>query len=234
MGLFKRASDMVEAKVSKFLNRLEDPNEMLDLSYEKMLTNLQEVRRHLADVVTEQKALEAQMDKAEKEIANYEDSARAALKLEREDLAKEALLRKQRETEHLAQLREGHERIVAQVEKLKDTEHKYRDRIESFRTQKEVTKATYQAAQSQVKVSESMTGISKELGGVGATLQRAQEKTDQMVARANAIDALSEEGVLEDPMDKRDRTTRELDDLRKQAAVDSDLERLKKELGKDN
>ena len=232
MGVFKRAAEMVEAKVSKLLNRLEDPNEMLDLSYEKMLSNLQDVKRNLADIVTEQKSLEAQIAKAEKEIANYEDSARAALKLEREDLAKEALLRKQQEVEHLEQLRQGHERIVAQVEKLKDMERKYRDRIDAFRTQKEVTKATYQAAQSQVKVSESITGIGKELGGVSDTMQRAQDKTDQMVARANAIDALSEEGVLEDPLDKRDKTTRELDKLRKHAAVDDELERMKQELNK--
>lgn len=232
MGVFKRAAEMVEAKVSKLLNRLEDPNEMLDLSYEKMLSNLQDVKRNLADIVTEQKSLEAQIAKAEKEIANYEDSARAALKLEREDLAKEALLRKQQEVEHLEQLRQGLERIVAQVEKLKDMERKYRDRIDAFRTQKEVTKATYQAAQSQVKVSESITGIGKELGGVADTMQRAQDKTDQMVARANAIDALSEEGVLDDPLDKRDKTTRELDKLRKHAAVDDELERMKQELNK--
>lgn len=232
MGIFKRAAEVVEAKVSKLLNHLEDPNEMLDLSYEKMVSNLQEVRRHLADVVTEEKAMEAQIEKSEKEMQKYEESAKAALQLNREDLAKEALARKQQEAEHLQQLREGHDRIVAQVEKLKDAEHKYRDRIDAFRTQKEVTKATYQAAQSQVKVSESMTGLSKELGGVGETLQRAQDKTEQMVARANAMDSLTEEGVLEDPMDTRDKTTRELDSLRKQAAVDSDLERLKKELEK--
>ncbi|QSO50795.1 PspA/IM30 family protein [Alicyclobacillus curvatus] len=232
MGMFKRAAEMMEAKVSKLLNRLEDPNEMLDLSYEKMVSNLQDVKRHLADVVTEQKSLEAQMAKTEKEIAGYEESARAALKLEREDLAKEALLRKQQEVEHLEQLRQGHERIVTQVEKLKDMERKYRDRIESFRTQKEVTKATYQAAQSQVKVSESITGIGKELGGVAETMQRAQDKTDQMVARASAIDSLTDEGVLEDPLDKRDKTTRELDDIRKHAAVDDELERMKQELNK--
>lgn len=230
MSIFKRASDIVEGKVNKLLNRLEDPNEMLDLSYEKMVKNLQEVKVHLADIVTEEKTLEGQMERTQKEIQKYEDSARAALQMNREDLAKEALLRKQQETEHLQQLQEGHSRIQAQVEKLKDTEQKYRDRIEQFRTQKEVTKATYKAAQSQVKVGESITGLGKEFGGVADTMQRAQDKTEQMVARANAMDALSEEGVLEDPLDTRDKTTRELDDLRKQASVDSELEKLKKEL----
>lgn len=199
MGIFKRASEVVEAKVSKLLNRLEDPNEMLDLSYEKMVSNLQEVKRHLADVVTEQKSLDNQVDREQNEVRQYEESAR--------------------------------DRIALQAEKLKETEQKYRDRIDAFRTQKEVSKATYSAAKAQVKVSESVTGIGRELGGVGDILHRAQDKTDQMVARASAMDSLTEEGVLDDPLDQRDKMTRELAQLRKQSVVEGDLERLKKELG---
>ncbi len=233
MGLFKRAAEIVESRVNKFLNSVEDPNAMLDLSYEKMVTGLQEVKRHLADVVTEQKQLENQIAQAQKDVDRYEESARAALQAQREDLAKEALTRKHTALEHVAQLQEGLDRISAQAEKLKQAEQKFQDRINAFKTQKEVTKATYQAAQAQVKVSESMTGIGKELGGVGDTLKRAQDKAEQMNARASAMDSLIDEGVLEDPLDQRDKVTRELDQIRKASAVDDELEKLKQEMEKD-
>ena len=231
MGLFKRAADIVESRVNKFLNSVEDPNAMLDLSYEKMISGLQEVKRHLADVVTEQKHLENEIAQTQKDVKKYEDAARAALQANREDLAKEALTRKQTTLEHVAELQEGLTRISEQAEKLKQAEQKFQERINAFKTQKEVTKATYQAAQAQVKVGESMTGISKELGGVGDTLKRAQDKTDQMSARASAVDSLMDEGILEDPLDRRDKMTRELDEMRKSSAADEELEQLKKEMG---
>ncbi|RIV24700.1 PspA/IM30 family protein [Alicyclobacillaceae bacterium I2511] len=230
MGLFKRAADIMEARVNKFLNSVEDPNEMLDLSYEKMLTGLQEVKRHLADVVTEQKHLENEIGQVQKDVQQYEDAARAALRSGREDLAKEALTRKQTALDHIVQMQEGLTRITEQVEKLKQTEKRFQDRINTFKTQKEVTKATYQAAQAQVKVSESMTGINKQLSGVGDTLKRAQDKTDETVARASAMDALMDEGVLDDTLDSRDNVTRELDQIRKSSAADEELEKLKKEM----
>src|SRR5579875_787243 len=106
MGLFKRAAEIVESKVNKFLDKIEDPNATLDLSYEKMLDGLQQVKSHLADVVTEQKALERQIASAEKEVAERDDEARAALKMNREDLAQAALERKHAAAERVALLKE--------------------------------------------------------------------------------------------------------------------------------
>lgn len=230
MGLFKRAAGIVESQVSKFLDKLEDPNAMLDLSYEKMLEGLQEVKRHLADVVTEQKQVEMQVRNIEKDIADREAEARAAIKLGREDLAKAALDRKHQSQQQQVTLQAALERISGQVERLKSAERKYQDRISAFKTQKEVTKATYGAAKAQVRIGESMSGISKELGGVGDSLRRANEKADQMMARAEAMDQLTDEGILNDPLDSRDKVTRELEEIRRQAAIDDELEALKKEV----
>lgn len=230
MGLFKRATDIVESRVNKLLDRMEDPNAMLDLSYEKMMDGLQEVKRNLADVVTEQKQVEMQARNVEKDIADRDEEARAAIKLGREDLAKEALDRKHRSQDQLANLQAALERIGSQVNRLKDAERKFQDKISTFRTEKEVTKATYSAAKSEVKIGESMAGISKEFGGVGDSLRRANEKTEQMTARAAAMEQLADEGILNDPFDSRDKVSRELDQVRRQSAVDDELEQLKKEV----
>ena len=231
MNFFKRAKDIVDAKVNKFLDGIEDPNEMLDLSYEKMLTGLQKVKSNLADVVTEVKALENQMAAVKKEIAQHEEDAKTALKAGREDLAQKALERKQNAVSRLETLKYSCNQISEQAEHLKDMERKYQDKITDFKTQKEVTKATYKAAEAQVRVSESMAGVGKSLGNVGDTLQRANDKADKMMARAQAMESLSEEGILNDPLDHRDATEKELDKLRKESAVNDDMERLKKELG---
>lgn len=230
MGLFKRASDIVESRINKILDKMEDPNATLDLSYEKMLDGLQEIKRSLADVVTEQKQVELQMASVSKELSNREDEARAALKMGREDLATVALERKQKTIEQLAQLQQSHDTITAQAERLKDAQRKFEDRVHAFKTQKEVAKASYRAAQAQVRIGESMSGIGRQLGGVGDTLQRANDKVEQMTARASAMESLVDEGVLNDPLDTRDAVGRELARMKRQASVDEDLERLKKEL----
>jgi phage shock protein A len=230
MSILKRAIEITEAKVNKLLNRLEDPNATLDLSYEKMLSGLQEVKAHLVDVVTEQQRLQNRVDKTKKGLAERDEEAKAALKLGKEDLARQALSLKHTDAQSLTDLEESLERITGQVNKLKETEVKYRQRIQQFKHQKEVTKATYQAAKAQVKVNESLSGIGNEINGVGSAIQRAQDKNEQMQARAQAMDNLVDTGVLNDPFETQDSVKRDLNEAKKQASVEDDLAALKAEL----
>jgi len=231
MSLFKRATEIIEAKFNKLMNAAEDPNESLELSYEKMLSGLQETRRHLADVVTEQKILEQQMETTKADIARYESDAKLALESNREDLARSALGQKQAAAVKMASLTEARDNIATQVQKLIDYEHKFQSRIDAFRTQKEVLKSEYGSAQAQVKVNESLSGLNNKLGGVGESVRRAKDKTAQMQARAQAIDGLAESGVL-DEGDDRSQAERELAKLRSGSAVDAELERLKAQIKK--
>ena len=93
-GLMSRASLIVKAKVSKLLNRAENPTETLDYSYEQMLQQLQNVKRGVADVVTAKKRLELQTDKLEQNVVKLETQARQAVAANREDLARQALEKK--------------------------------------------------------------------------------------------------------------------------------------------
>jgi phage shock protein A len=230
VNIFSRAANIAQARINKLLDAVEDPNASLDLSYEKMLTALQEVKHHLADVVTEQKSLENQINTATKEAAAHEEDARTALKMNREDLAEAALTRKQNSLARVAQLQDAANRINEQVDRLKDASQKYQDRLDSFKVQKEVTKANYSAAKAEVHISESLSGISKQIGNVGGSIQRAEDKTERMMARASAMESLANEGILNDPFDTRDKTARELDQLKRDAAIQDDLERMKREI----
>ncbi len=229
-SIFRKAADLIEAKVNKFLNSAENPNEELDLSYDKMLSALQATKRHIADVVTEQKLLEAQLSDATTESQKAEDNARMALQANREDLARAALTEKQAAQQKVHSLHDARDHIAAQAQKLIDYEKKLQDRIDQFRTQKEVMKSQYDAAKAEVQVNESMSGIGNKLGDVGEMLQRAQDKTRQMQAHAEADESLEESGVISEPGDTRSKTDRDLDALRAQSGVDAELAKLKGEI----
>ncbi len=230
MSIFKHAANILEAKVNKLLSRAEDPAETLDLSYEKMLTSLQEAKRHLADVVTERVSLENQIAQAQKLAARAEEDARMALNANREDLARSALTEKQAEAQKITALQEAHDTVAAQAQKLMDYEHALQERIEQFRTQKEVMKSQMAAAQAQVKVTESLTGLGHGLDDAGDALRRVQDLTAHEQAKAQAMDGLLESGIINDPLDHRTQTEREMDKLRATSGVDDDLTRLKAEL----
>ena len=230
MSVFTRVADILQAKTQKLLDRFEDPNETLDLSYEKMLSQLQQTKRHLADVVAQQKSLERQIAAAEEEAAKAENDARMALTADREDLAKAALSHKHAALEKLDSLKQAHAQITPQAEKLIEYEKKLEERIDSFRTRKEVMKASYTAAAEQVKVSQSMAGIGSSFDNVGETLRRAEDKVAGMRAKADAMDSLTEAGTLSDPLDTRTTSEKELEALKVGTAIDADLARLKAEL----
>ena len=118
-----------------------------------------------------------------------------------------------------------------QVEKLQASERRLAERIEQFRTEKEVMKSTYTAAKSQVKVTEALTGIGSHLGRVGDTMRRAQDRVEQMQSRAAALEGMVADGSLDDGS-HRSPLDRELHELRSTSAVESDLERLRLEVGR--
>jgi phage shock protein A len=230
-GLMSRASVVVKAKFSKMLDRAEDPAETLDYSYEKQLELLQNVKRGIADVVTARKRIELQQQTLEQSVVKLERQARDALAQNREDLARQALERKAAVQQQLQGLDTQVEQLQAQQEKLVASEKQLSAKVEAFRTEKEVIKAQYSAAEAQVKIGEAATGIGEQMADTGLAIQRAKDKTEQMQARASAIDELTAAGTLDDLTSSSDALDRELSQLSAGKQVDDDLARLKSELG---
>src|SRR5439155_20645130 len=94
-GLAGRFSTTVKAKISKLLDRTEDPGETLDYGYQKQVELLQNVKKGIADVVTSKKRLQMQTEKLQQQVVKLDTQARQALAQNREDLARMALERKQ-------------------------------------------------------------------------------------------------------------------------------------------
>jgi len=229
-GLMSRMSMIVKSKFSKALDRAENPNETLDYSYEQQLQQLQNVRRGIADVTTAKKRLELQYASMQQQVDKLDGQARDALKANREDLAREALTRKSAVEAQLADIMTQGQQLEAQQQKLIEGQQTLQAKVESFRTQKEVIKAQYNAAEAQVRISEAATGIGEDMADVGLAIERAKDKTQQMQARANAVEELTASGALQD-YTGGDDIDRQLKAISSSTQVDDELAQMKAELG---
>ena len=232
-GLGGRMSTVIKAKVSKILDKAEDPAETLDYSYQKQLESLQNVKKGIADVVTAKKRLQMQSSKLEESVVKLDTQARQALAQGNEELARTALERKNVAQTELQTLDTQVTELEAQQQKLTESEAKLRTKIEAFRTKKEVIKAQYSAAEAQVRISEAATGVGEEMADVGLAMQRAVDKTEEMKARADAVGELESSGAFEDLTalgSGQDDIDRQLSALSSSSAVDSEFATLKAEL----
>jgi phage shock protein A len=222
---------ILKAKISALLNRAENPAETLDYSYEEQLRQLQNVKRGIADVATAKKRLELQYTSMQQQVEKLDGQARDAVKANREDLAREALTRKTAAESQLQGIMEQGQQLEAQQQKLIEGERTLQAKVESFRTQKEVIKAQYSAAEAQVRISEAASGIGDDMADVGRAVERAKDKTQQMQARASAVDELTAAGALTDVTGTSDDIDRQLQQISQSGQVDDELAKMKAELG---
>jgi phage shock protein A len=233
-GLGGRMSTVIKAKISRMLDRAEDPGETLDYGYQKQVELLQNVKKGIADVVTSKKRLQMQSSKLEQQIVKLDTQARQALSQGREDLARLALERKTLAQTELQSLDSQVKELEGQQEALTQNEQKLRQKIEQFRTKKEVIKAQYSAAEAQVRISEAANGVGEQMADLGLAIQRAEDKTETMRARASAVEELEKAGTFEDLSQLgggQDDIDRQLSELTSGAQVDDELAKMKAELG---
>jgi phage shock protein A len=230
MGLLSRMSTIVKSKMSRILDNAEDPRETLDYSYEKQMEMLRNVKRGVIEMVTAKRRLELQAAKVQENITKLDGQARQALEAGREDLARLALQRKQASLQELQGLDQQIAGLELEQEKLTHAEQRLQAKVAAFRTKKEIIKAQYGAAQAQVRIGEALSGVSEEMGDVSLAIDRAENKTEQLRARAGAIDELAAAGVLEDFSGRQDDVGRELAQLTASQNVEGELAALKASL----
>src|ERR671939_1314599 len=224
-----RISTVVKQKVSTLLDRYEDPKEALDYSYTKQIEMLNRLRRNIAEVITAKKRLEMQKAKLWDNIHTLDEQSRRSVDVDREDLARLALERKNANMLQLQTLDKQITDMKSEQQKLEDTERRLSAKVEEFNSRKEVIKAQYSAAEAQVKIKESVTGISEEMTDVGMAMNRAEDKTEKMRAKSQALDEMINSGVLTDYTSNKDEIERELEKITVQNSVDEELAKLKSE-----
>jgi phage shock protein A len=216
-------------KSSAALDQLEDPREILDYAYGEQQTHLRAVRRGLVEVAAARQQLEHQAARLRTRAARLDEQARRALRANREDLARQALERKQSTLAEVRVLNDQLASIAKDEERLRQSDQQLTRHVERFRFQRSVASARYVAAQAQVSVGEALAGLvtSSEEAELSMAVERSEERIEQMSARAEAITALSETGALQP---RGDSLERELEGLESADAVERELAALKAEL----
>ena len=227
MGMLSRMSTIVKSKMNRILDTAEDPRETLDYSYEKQLEMLRNVKKGVVEMVAAKRRIQQQAVTVQANIQKLEAQAKQALEADREDLARLALQRKQAATVELQGLDEQIAGMEHEQEKLTQAEQRLQAKVSAFKTKKEVIKAQYTAAQAQVRIGSALSGISEEMGDISLAAERAENKTEQMRARAGAIDELASIGVLDDFSGTQDDISRELEALTSSQNVEDELSALK-------
>ena len=230
MGMLSRMSTIVRGKMNRLMDAAENPAESLDVAYDKQMEMLRNVKRGVVEMVTAKRRLELQAAKVQENVAKLDSQARQALAAGREDLARVALQRKQASLTELDGLDQQIAGLELEQEKLTQAEQRLQSKVAAFRSKKEVIKAQYSAAQAQVRIGSALSGISEEMGDVTLAVERAENKTEQMRARAGAIDELVDVGTLDDFTGSTDPLDRELAQITAAQTVDDELAQLKASL----
>jgi phage shock protein A len=197
MGILERIMVLLRQGYSTALAPAPDPRVTHLTSHQKQRALLDQVAKAGKEVTEAKERLRAAADAVRAKLPAMEEQARQELKAGREPMARLALQRRQVVSNELHTL----ERQLAEVEKedaaLAMIEQRLSGQIEAFAARQEVIKARFSAAEAQVRINEAMTGVAQDFADLTATLQRAEHTTEEMQARATAIDRLVQGGDLD-------------------------------------
>ena len=229
MGLLSRIYTVISQKANALLDRFEKPQEALDYSYVKQVEMLNKLRRGLAEITTSRKRLEMQKSRLWENIRLLDGQAARALEANREDLARLALERKNANLIQTQSLDKQIAEMKEEERNMQEAEKRLSTKVEEFKARKEIIKAQYSAAEAQVKIKESVTGISEEMTDVGMAMNKAEEKTERMRAKSQALDEMINSGTLTDYTSNKDEIEKELENISVQNSVEEELAKLKSE-----
>jgi phage shock protein A len=236
MGILDRTSDLFGAKMNSLLDRLEDPDEQLDYTYERLQDELGKVESALTDLVTEKKRLEARRDDVQERVGERNEQARGAVAAGRDDLARKALRRKRAEMQELDDLEADIDELESAQQTLLERRDDLERRIERFRTEREQLKARRKAAEADLTVSEAMadTGEAGGLSEADTAIGDVADRTEELEARTAALEELDEEDALSrtNVFGDEDDIKAELDRIQTDDEIESELDLLRNELGK--
>ncbi len=233
MGLLGRIAILLKKSTEVALAPAPDPRVTHLTSHQKQRALLNQVVKAGAEVGAAKERLRGAAEAVRMKLPAMEEQARRELKAGHEAAARLALQRRQVVVRELETL----ERQLAEVEKeeaaLAVIEQRLSGQIEAFAARQEVIRARFSAAEAQVRINEAMTGVSQDFADLTAALQRAERTTEDMQARASAIDRLVEEGDLDaitfaagsDPIDARYATLGAETDVERQLDALRELDR---------
>lgn len=217
MGMFSRFTDIVNANINSMLDKAEQPEKMIRLIIQEMEETLVEVRATAAKHIAEKKTLVRQIAATEKTIAQWQDKAELALKKGRDDLAKSALIEKQKSATKLTQLQEEQGVVDELMENIQGDSQRLQDKLAEAKRRQEAFVLRQQSAEVRLKVREK--AVVHNIDEAISKFERYQQKIDEVEAKVEAFDMTSNQDLAS-----------EINALEKNEAIDEELEALKKQV----
>jgi phage shock protein A len=172
------------------LDGVEDPREALDLAYSRQLQLQAKMRRAVADVVTARKRIELQGRQLEGSPGRLEEHARIELEQGRQDLARQALLRRAVIRGELGELQRQSSILAAEEARLVAASKRLELQIQQFRIRREAVKAAYVAARARAEVDQVLAGLSQDDAELRLAVERAEHRIAAIRARTAGVDGL--------------------------------------------
>jgi phage shock protein A len=191
MGIFSRLKTLVSANVNHLINKAEKPEKMLNQLIIDMNEQLIESKKAVAQAIADEKRLEREMNNQLNQSAEWERKAMLAVEKKEDDLAKEALLRKQENDNAALEYRKQWEAQHEAVAKLKDSLKELSGKIEKAQRQKNLLIARAKRAEAQQKIQDTISTVSGNRSAFDA-FDRMAQKVDQMEAQADASKELED------------------------------------------
>ncbi|MDR1506641.1 MAG: PspA/IM30 family protein [Treponema sp.] len=199
MGIFSRLRTLISSNVNDMINKAENPEKMLNQLLIDMGEQLIESKKAVALAIADEKKLERETLNQEGQIREWERKAMLAVKSEKDDLAKEALIRKQEYENHHAEYKKQWEAQKASTGQLKDALRELQNKIEEAQRKKNLLVARAKRAEAQQKIQNTISSVAGNHSAFDA-FDRMSRKVDQMEAEAEAakeLEDFSSSGGLE-------------------------------------
>ncbi len=225
MGILDRIRTVLKANINALISRAEDPEKMLNQLVIDMNEQLLEAKKQVAMSIADEKKLERQMLENKGQAEDWEKKAMLAVKAGKDDLAKEALVRKQEYDGYAASFQKEYESQHASVEQLKDALRQLSAKIDEANRKKNLLIARAKRAEAQKQIQQTMGSLTA--GSSFDTFDRMTQKVDQIEAEADAMKELS--SVTAD--DKLEDKFKELEAESSETSADKMLEDLKAKMG---
>jgi phage shock protein A len=231
MGVFGRIWVALCSLTGAILAPAPDPRDTFASAHQRQRELLDGVRRALDEMTAAKAWLQTKTAEVETKLPQLHEQARLALRSGREDLARNALQRRQVALVELRSLTGQIGDVEQEEQRLTLVEQRLSTHIEAFFARQEVLAARYTALEVHVRINEALGGVTKEIADLGTALEHAEQRTEHMQARAAALDELVASGALDVPLREGDDVDRQLDDADVARAVDEQLAAMRQQLG---
>jgi len=191
MGIFSRLKTLISSNVNDLISKAEKPEKMLNQLIIDMQGQLLESKRAVAQAIADEKKLEREVAKQETQSQEWEKKAMLAVRAGQDDLAKEALLRKQEYESAALEYRKQWEAQKTSVDGLKNSLRELQNKIEEAQRKKNLLIARAKRAEAQQKIQNTISNVSGNRSSFDA-FDRMAQKVDQMEAQADAAKELED------------------------------------------